>query len=230
MTEYRTTSLGQFGHPELVVDISPEYTSFLQWFFSYFENKIKNGGVFRSGQTVQIGWMVVKLFSRPDEAIEVCEPRFDQIPIKWCSGVNRTLRDLMVQSKVCRKLNVEPIFPSILDVGLLSDALIDGRPQFMMSRDIPSEKDCGWGFQELDPIDLSIGYYSLYEIAIKRPMVIPFLAIPQVCSIEFIDEGFVISYADRSVSMNDIEFLQQLGSSAYFGSGFHGKPSNEGSL
>ena len=109
MTEYRTTSLGQFGHPELVVDISSEYTSFLQWFFSYFENKIKNGGVFRSGQTVQIGWMVVKLFSRPDEAIEVCEPSFDQIPIKWCSGVNRTLRDLMVQSKVCRKLNVKPV-------------------------------------------------------------------------------------------------------------------------
>lgn len=216
MPQYKTTSLSQFGHPEMVVDVSQEYASSVKWHFSYLESCVRDGTVFKPGETLKIGWMIVKLVARQDGTIEFWEPSFEQMPIKWRLGLNRTFQDLMVQSEICKKLNTEPSFPSILDVGLLSDALIDGRFEFLMSRDVSSEKECGWCFVELDYNDLSISYCSLFEIAVNRPMVIPFLAIPQICSVKFLKDGFVVSYSGIDISMYEKEFFQKVGNSAYF--------------
>jgi len=216
MPEYRTTTLGQFGHPEMVANVSQEYYGSLKGFFSILENCVKNGDVYKPGQTVQLGWMVTKLFARHDGAIEFCEPNLEEMPIKWCLGLNRTLRDLMIQHEVCSVLDLEPVFPTILDVGLLSAALIDGRDEFLMSREVTSEKDCGWAFLELDYTELSVSYCSLFEIALARPMIIPFLAIPPNCRVDFGKEGFVISLDSRRISKYTDKFLQELWSSVYF--------------
>ncbi len=54
--------------------------------------------------------MLTLLKEAADGELEVWEPQFDSMPIKWVRGVNNTLRHIILQKSVAEILGCEPAF------------------------------------------------------------------------------------------------------------------------
>jgi hypothetical protein len=95
---------------------------------SYFEDEVRKGTVFRAGEIVQIGWLMLILKATDASELEVWEPRFGEIPIVWERGASKTYRQLIVQKGVVEQVGAEPSFPSLRQSGVIS-------PDFMGAQD-----------------------------------------------------------------------------------------------
>ena len=96
MEKYRLEFRSIYNHPNLIVLLSSATASMSTWLSDYFATKIRAGTVFRSGNTIQVGWMILIL--REDEIgdLEVWEPGFNKMPIEWVEGASNTLRFLNI--------------------------------------------------------------------------------------------------------------------------------------
>ena len=60
---YFTAKCSQFGHPEFQINVSDKKIprADVDWFLSTLEGMVAGGERFRLGETMQIGWMIIKL-------------------------------------------------------------------------------------------------------------------------------------------------------------------------
>ncbi len=209
MTRFTTTAGAKLGLQDIGISIDTKSELSPQWLLQYYDEQIEGGRKFKSEETVQIGWMIVQLRSDQNGILEVWEPEFDSIPIRWCLGANNTIRHLILQRSVCDVLNCEPDFPSLRQAGIVSPGFSDCE-EFTMSRDTSNANDSGWIFRELGDVGTNGDFESLFQISFSHMEVIPFLALPPGCTVTRRLGGIVIRLGAVTVSSVENDLLQRL--------------------
>ncbi|WP_247569139.1 hypothetical protein [Ralstonia solanacearum] len=208
LSEYRTHLRRRYDHPDIVVMVSPGLVTGFEWIVSYFEEAVAGGTTFHENQLVQIGWMMVTLRLREHGDLEVWEPRCDSMPIRWVPGASTTIRHLVLQRALCRQLDMDPVFPALNQSGVVSARFI-GTKAFCMEREVSQAgSDSGWIFK--DPHPEGGRHCSLFEIAVSRPEVIPFLALPVGAAVTCDASGVTVSHRGHTLSSALNEFLAGL--------------------
>lgn len=209
MIEVRTNFSGQLKHPNIIVSLpsGPEFGA--KPVLSYFEDAVRQGTVFQAGETVQMGWMILMLKATENGELDVWEPRFGETPIVWERGASKTYRQLMIQRSVAGLLGVEPSFPSLRQSGVISSDFMASK-DFQMFRDPPAGSDSGWLFTTEENISSDGRLASLFEIASKRPEVIPFLALSAASSAILKDGLLKISDGKTEIGSDSNELLSRL--------------------
>jgi len=160
----------------IAFEIDAEAEQLGRWVVSYLENQIRNGTRFLPGQTVEIGWMLLLLQQR-EFGLELMEPNFKVMPISWCCGLNRTIKHIYVQRAVCTLFECQPHFPSIRHAAITSPGFYTSL-NYSMFRGEPVDSNSGWVLSDNDYLEDEGDYCSLYEIALRRLEVVPFLSLP----------------------------------------------------
>jgi hypothetical protein len=210
MRDHRSNFQDIYNHPNIVVSLSVDLDSGADWLLAYFESEIQRGITFRADETVQIGWMIVKLKSDDNGDLEVWEPKFDSIPISWVRGASNTIRHLTIQKAVCAQVGVEPDFPSLSQSGVIPSDFLDYSGAFIMSREAKGQTDSGWIFSKAESAGLDGRRCSLFEISIRNLAIIPFLALPVGTSVRHAIDGILISFESIEISADSNEFLRRL--------------------
>jgi hypothetical protein len=216
MNGAKTNFQGLAAQPNIVVSL-PSGPSFgANPILSYFEDEVRKGKVFQADETVQMGWLMLMLKATDAGELEVWEPRFGAIPIVWERGASKTYRQLIVQKSVAEQLRVEPSFPSLRQSGVISPDFM-GANDFQMFREAPNGTDSGWLFTTEENSSSDGRLASLFEIASKRPEVIPFLALPASSSATIKDGHVKVTHGDDEVSSDSSELLRRLSQSDLIG-------------
>jgi len=199
----------KYGHQNVVVSMEDDLEFGAQAILSYFEDQIRQGVVFESDETVQIGWSIVMLKAIDDETLEVWEPEFSSIPISWVRGANATYRHLMVQKEVCVQLGVEPDYPSLRQAAIVSPDFAN-QNDFSMIREIEEASNSGWVLHSGENIDAGVEFRSLFEVAIKCRRIIPFLALPTGASVKFTGDEVIVGLGGSGVSSKSNDFIAKV--------------------
>jgi hypothetical protein len=179
-----------------------------RWILDYFQDAVAAGKRFRAGETVQIGWMVTKLIETPDGELEAWEPRFQSVPIQWVRGINNTLRHLILQKSVAELFHIEPMFPSVLQAGIVIPPVWEQQGKLCMLRGDPKQNDSGWRISRDENEQAGEQFRSLFEIGCRFPSLIPFLALPPGASVVRSAQDILVSYRGTVVSSRDSELLK----------------------
>lgn len=214
--EFRCQFRGRNRHPDIVVPRGSGPDGVGAWICSYFEGEVRRGVKFRSGELVQVGWYVVRLQENGSGDLAVFEPRFGSMPVEWWPGASNAYRFFVVQTEVCRQLQIDAMFPSISQCGLISPKFISCAEEFEMDRDPESGNDSGWVFCEKNCERTEGRYCSLYEISVNAVATVPFLALPTGSSVRRDHRYVEVESFGMSVSSRDNEFLKELVESKFF--------------
>lgn len=209
MSDFRSDFRDRYHHPNIVVSLDENLKFAAPSIRSYFEDQIRQGVVFRTGQTAQIGWMIVMLKADSEGDLEILEPHFGGVPITWVRGVSNAYRQLIVQKTVCEKAGVEPTFPSLMQSGVASLEFASAR-SFRMYRTEAAGNDSGWMFVGEGSGGEGGKLMSLFEIASNRPEVIPFLALPAGATVVRTGERIRIEIDGKVVDSDSNDFLGRL--------------------
>lgn len=179
-----TTNCSKFGHPEfrLVWSNASIPAQDAAWLICLLEARVRDGDRFDDGAMLQIGWMFTRIRSIGNYC-EIQEPDFKNFPIQWVTGVDRTLRDFRRQTDVLESLEPQPqpSFPSILQAGYVCQNF-DRKKSLVIERAEPKNRFSGWFITCDDPQDRhavsDLKLISLYEVALRVPGVMQFLALP----------------------------------------------------
>jgi hypothetical protein len=209
MNGAKTNFQGLLAHPNIVVSLPSGPAFGAQPILSYFEDAVKQGTVFKAGETVQMGWMLLMLKSTETGDLDIWEPRFGETPIVWERGASKTYRQLIVQKSVAELLGVEPSFPSLVQSAVVSPMFKTSR-ELLMSRVPSTGTDSGWLIAADSNESAGGRLVSLFEIASERPEVIPFLALPPSASVVLKDGHITIRHGSEQVSSDTSELLSRL--------------------
>src|SRR5450830_1543195 len=219
MIALRSKLSRDFGHPYFVVYIESFHESEGRSLIEHFENSVKSGKVFKTGETIDIGWGRLKLLANETGDLVVHEPSFFDMPIKWVAGASRSYSHLMLQRQVCLELDVVPDFASLMQAGVISEFMMVNRGDFRMDRhDGDGKGNSGWALYELGKIDAErVQWVSLFQISVMYSQIIPFCALPSGSSVVYQSDVIEVAYADKNINSNSNEFLRQLLSSKNYG-------------
>src|SRR5262245_37571016 len=131
MQRHRTTKCSAKGHREFTIQFAKEspIPGAQDTLLSYFESSVGGGTQFRPGQTVLLGWSVLKLCERADGTIGVQER--DLTPeVQWTETVDRAVHDVWFQKEVCASVGLleEMTFPRQDHDALVADCAMEGEP------------------------------------------------------------------------------------------------------
>jgi hypothetical protein len=216
MQEHRANFRSINGHPNVVVWLDGAFDVGADWILGYFESEVRRGVVFHPGETVQIGWMIVMLKADELGDLEIWEPRFDSMPIKWARGANSTSRHLTLQQEVCAQVGVEPDYPSLRQSGIVAADFLHNTDGFHMVREIPGGTDSGWILRRLDSKESDARHCSLFEISISHSAIIPFIALPAGSSVTHSKSKIEISCGQKNISSDSNQFLSKILASPVF--------------
>jgi hypothetical protein len=216
MLQQQRTNLGQSSaHPNIVVWFDELLGIRPDWVLKFFEDQVRRGSQFRAGQTVQIGWMLIKLEKTTNGELEVWEPDVGVMPVRWTRGITTTLRHLTIQNAVCDEIGAAREYPSMRDAGTVTLGFGPGIDQFEMTRREPVQGHSGWIFSGSGEKKSNV-LHSLFEIGIWRPACIPFLALPPAVSVSISSSEVKVLYGGVSISSEKSKLLSDLADSKLF--------------
>jgi hypothetical protein len=144
---FRTSQCARYGHPEFTLSFSQQrpVPGLERLLLGYFENGVARGAKFLPGQVVQLGWAALRLIERQDGTLGVQEidPRNES---GWVESVDRSLMETWFQKEVVASLAIEePAFPGQLQNAIVCKQLLQGGPEYLLSRSEPRDADdSGW--------------------------------------------------------------------------------------
>ena len=184
---HRTVDLKLFEHPEIQIRVSDRAVPAqdIRWLLRFFERRVAEGERFHAGETVQVGWMLTKLEAAPDDGfLCLTEPDMKVIPIRFIDSVDNTLKQLRNQKDVVESIAParQPDFPSLRQSAVVCVEYKSAK-HLRLRRNPAHEADSGWSLSdpgdELDSQNPSHNVrISLYQLAIDRPELIKFFALP----------------------------------------------------
>jgi len=192
---------------EMGVDLS------LDWFVQWLETRIRNGEHFKVGESLRVGWLTCFIAARPDGTLAIHEPDFQTIPMTLTEAVSRTLGQLWYQRQVADSVGlVEKLdFPSCDQLAMMCTAFA-GADTVVLHRFTHEADESGWfvgcnnaGHDHHDPAE--IDYVSLYDLAVRNPAIVGFLALPADCTVIVGDEAPLIARGDDVLSFRDGSLL-----------------------
>ncbi|WP_175870773.1 hypothetical protein [Burkholderia sp. BCC0397] len=199
MNDFGANFKEKYNHANMVVPMEAGLEFGAQAILEYFDGQIKQGVIFKDGETVQFGWSIVILKAIDDGTLEVWEPDFSSMPIAWVRGANNTYRHLMVQKEVCTQMGVDPDYPSLRQAAIVR-AGFDGNGTFYMIRESEAASNSGWIIGSKYSADVSGEFRSLFEMAIKCRKIVPFLALPTGAIVKVDKIGVLIELNGIEVS------------------------------
>ena len=153
--------------------------------------------------------MIAMLRETSGGDLEIWEPDFDALPIRWIRGVNNLFRHLLLQKSVCEAMDVTPDFSSLRQSGIVSPDFL-ASSEGVMSRDPANNTQSGWFFYPQDYEGSEGRHVSLYEIALACEWSIPFLALPFGSKVSYSKCRVVVNFGTKSASSDDCELLRNL--------------------
>lgn len=209
-----TISLGPQS-PAVVAWLNDSPSLDTDWLSGYFAEAASRGVRFDAGQTVQLGWMIAKLVTDADGNLELWEPDFRSMPVVWQKGVSATLRQLVLQRAVCDQASAVPSFPSLAQSAVVASDFQDHPGELAMSREEGMGNDSGWLLATPSSSDHRASLRSLYEVSLRRPDIIPFLALPAGASVEWRHRQIDINIGPTRFSSSSSDLLRGLVDSAF---------------
>lgn len=171
----KTSQCSAFGHPEFNIECDAIWaeSGTLNWFTDWLEASVKGGKVFQPGETVQLGWSILRIGSDEDGCLKFLEPDFVSLPVNFVTGVSQSLHHLFVQKSVADTagLNNKLDIPSLRMSVIVCSKFSAKGPQFL-SRTEQQDNDSGWFFGCVDPSHdhssmAELSCVSLYQAALK---------------------------------------------------------------
>jgi hypothetical protein len=191
--ECATRSCGRYGHAEFVVEVGDVPQVDATWLIGYLEDAVAEGTVFAPGETIQIGWMITRIELAPAGRLTLYEPDLRSLPVRFVPGTAATLRHLRAQRNLADAFGLGDLlqFPSIADSAIACTHYDRGH-DWVLSRVEPEVqiegRDCGWfvgcavdSHDHDDPVSLE--RISLYQIAMRVPEIVEYLALPPSCEV-----------------------------------------------
>jgi hypothetical protein len=189
-----TESCRQLGHPELEAEVDhPEwFEAELVDFITAQADAVRRGVRFAPGYDLVVGWMVLNLTSLPNGNLGHAEPDFRSMPIRWVQRLDRCFEHVRVHSKLLESLGLEHPSFARLDFAAVSGKDFLSAKAFRLHRETPEQAhDSGWVFEPLRPtLDYeedpkgTLVFQSLYETALIRPEIVPFMCLPVGAEVE----------------------------------------------
>lgn len=216
------TSCRTEGHPEfrLQVDETAVPEPDIRFFVEALEGWVQQGDRFVNGETVQLGWSVMRVRPNADGTLSLLEPDFVSLPIAWVDSVTVTLQHLRLHKDVC-----ESFFdPDALECPSLRDSCIvctqlSSAPQLVMERFAdPDPGDSGWFIGCRDGAHdhndaAALGRMSLYEAVLANRAALPFLGLPEGVLLETSDGQSLprVLYEESVLSPKPGSYVEALG-------------------
>lgn len=184
---HATSHCKLYNHPEFQIRVSngavpAEDISLL---LQFFEQRVAQGEKFRSGESLQVGWMFTMLEDGPAGFLRVLEPDMKVVPVKFVDSVDGTLMHLRNQQDVVRSLSpsAEPDFPSLRQ-SVVVHVNHKTASRILLTRSGAADgADSGWWLSDLDDQAGSqdptrFVKTSLYQLGVDRPDLVKFFAVP----------------------------------------------------
>jgi hypothetical protein len=180
---YRTSIGARYDHPEIVIRVGEPLIEGLrdplaQWLLDYLQDSLSGGTRFLPGQTVQVGWRMVRIVERGDELGVQERADGDQ----WEEQVGRTLHELWLQREVAASVGLDErlSFPVEGQSASVADCATGAPPAVLLRRSTPGGPAAsGWavscagdhqhGAWETRPLTELVGWL---------PSAVQFLALP----------------------------------------------------
>lgn len=184
MTSYTTTKNSLAGHREVTIQLAraPIVPDVQQVLLGFFEAAVARGTRFAAGQTLQIGWSLLRLCDRPDGTLGVQERELSP-DVTWTESVDRALADLWMQKAIGVSLGLHDdlVFPRQDDAALVADCAMDA-DELVMTRlpvtELP-EGFSGWMLACTQDHDHGERHMvPLLAIAATKPGLVQLLALP----------------------------------------------------
>jgi len=181
-TEYQTHISAKFNHPEIVVRISMKSipSGDVKTILDGFENQIASGVEYKSGDRLQLGFMINRFRELDDGRLLLEEPDMQAMPIEFTPILNSTFKYLRQQKDV-----VESIDDSLyLNFPIISQAIAvhknyQSSDSLLLERIEPENSQSGWWVHvKGDSNSENYSLTSLYQFAIDRPDLVKYLALP----------------------------------------------------
>jgi hypothetical protein len=208
MPDYRT----KIGHPQIIISLDDNSEINPDWLLGYFEQSVKAGAHFDADATIQIGWMLTILKRNQSDDLELWEPDFDGIPIRWIRGANNTVRHLVLQKSIADLAGCELESPSLRQAGIVTQSFSDDPAEFVMTREI-SGGDSGWAFRRDGEEILKTTpceFKSLYEISLICTNIIPFLGLPSGSNVRRTKRETTLDLAGKIISSTQNDLLKRI--------------------
>lgn len=216
---HATSNCKLFGHPEFQVRVSNGAVPAedVSWLLQFFEQRVAQGEKFRSGESLQVGWMFTMLEDGPAGFLRVLEPDMEVVPVKFLDSVDRTLMHLRNQKDVVQSLSP----PAELDFPSLRQSVVvhvnhKTASRILLTRNGAADgADSGWWLSDLDDQAGSqdptrFFKTSLYQLGVDRPDLVKFFALP--AGLQVVVDGVRIGVlgADGEVQQIPGSYLSEL--------------------
>lgn len=189
MQTHRTTRCTAAGHREITIQLVADspLPDLHRILIDYFEAAVARGSKFLPGQTVQLGWAVLKLCERADGTIGVQERELTP-ELAWTEQVDRALRDMWLQREIASSVGLQDqlAFPRQDDGALVADCTHDATEMILTRIAAADSPDgfSGWMLACTEDHDHGErSYVPLLAIAATHPALVQLLALPHGTSV-----------------------------------------------
>jgi hypothetical protein len=215
----QTKTCHALGHPEfrVAVEESLIIEEDIVFALQTLEGMVQEGQRFRDGETVQMGWCILKVRRNEDGTLTLLEPDFVHMPIVWVDSVTSALSHLRCQKDVVESFfdSTELSFPSLRHSCICCTRLSRVR-QLLLDRHDPKDSDSGWvlccsddDHDHEDPQNLE--KLSLYEAALHNRSIIEYLALPPGVLLQETFEGLeVLFHGGRQIEPRKGSYIDAL--------------------
>lgn len=210
---YVTEGCAKYKHAEIAFEVGegvPEVDAL--HFKSTLEGMVASGSRFKAGETFQVAWMILRFAEADQGRLSLQEPDMKGMPIQYVNGVTRTLRFMRAQRDTADSFGLleQMKLTTIMDVILVPEDQDKIRiPQ--LHRGEPEGPMSGWFLLEAGEDPPKFRPMSLYELALSRPELVKFLALPPGTDVVVDATGEISVYSDgKPLTPGAGSFVDQL--------------------
>jgi hypothetical protein len=212
----RTKSCAKYGHAEFKIQYDPAVVVVeddAKWLIGWLEDSVSQGSQYTPNQTCQIGWGLTQVRPCPGGELTLWEPDMLHFPIQWSEGVTRTLAHLRLQKDAVESVLPadSTLFPTMQQSALICNRLMDGEG-IVLERAEPKNSDSGWycGCRNNDHDHNNADELlcvSLYDVALRAPQVVQYLALPPEMLVAIDSEGPIVFRNGQQLDFRPGSFL-----------------------
>lgn len=174
------------AHPELRFSVASTGVpaADVRWLLDYLERSVAAGTRYKPGETLKVGWMLLEIAAAPDGKLALSEPDMRAIPIVFTPFVDNTLTQLRAQRATVDSVlpAAAPVFPALHQTAIVHRHYKSAK-RILLSRAAGKGNDSGWWLSDLDDAEgnrqpQNFLKMSLYQLAVDRPDLVKFFALP----------------------------------------------------
>jgi hypothetical protein len=195
---YVTEGCSKYKHPEIMFEVGegvPEVDAL--HFKTTLEGMVASGSRFKAGQTLQLAWMILRFAEADKGRLSLQEPDLKGMPIQYVNGVTRALRFMRAQRDTADSfgLTEQMTLATLMDVILVPDDP-DKIKIAQLHREAPEVPMSGWFLMEAGEDPPEFRPMSLYELALSRPNLVKFFALPAGTDVVIDSTGEISVFAN----------------------------------